>query len=378
MDYYLQDPATLKGKPKRTIGDYVEQNGILVPRRFDSLAEARASGLPVIARSEHPQEYAGCSGILKSPDMQSDEYSGVRTEEELKIKALSRPGHTPLRYEQFCKFSGYDEDKFRQEVSFSFWELLGGYDRIVVADSAIPNRYHVTTSLGSEGEQFLNYAIVKNGSIVRQFVTPLTPALREGLPLLLRVYEEVRHLDRFDPKHCPIMEMQTVGDKNYFLQYHRGRDFELARFRLDRGLRKGEKEMAFVRGATQEGGMKCKVTVYYAGQREKAFQLQDEDGSWDFHNNHVFPELRVRQRKVQMENLQVDLDWTMMKFALGHLQWSKLFKPQVSIINRFEDFSSEGEFGHDVYLRIQESGENSCMWLDIVSDGRRSFVERLE
>jgi len=378
MDYYLQDPARLKGQLKRTIGDYAEQNGILVPRRFDSLAEARASGLPVIARSEHPQEYAGCSGILISPMLQSDEYSGVRTEEELKIKALSRPENAPLRYEQFCKFSGYDEDKFRQEVSFSFWELLEGYDRIVVADSAIPNRYHVMTSLGPEGERFLNYAIVENGSVVQEFVTPLTPVLREGLPSLLQLYEKVRRLDRFDPNHCPIMEMQTAGDINYFLQYHRGRDFEPAQFRLDRTLKRGEKEMAFVRGATQEEGMKCKVTVYYAGQRNKEFNIQGEDGSWDFHNDHVFPELRVRQRKVQMENLQVDLEWTMMKFALGHLKRSILFKPQVSIINKFEDLSSEGEFGHDVYLRIQESGENSYMWLDIVSDGRRSFVERLE
>ena len=43
MDYYLEDKSRLNGQPKRTIADYVEQKGILVPRRFDTLAEARKS-----------------------------------------------------------------------------------------------------------------------------------------------------------------------------------------------------------------------------------------------------------------------------------------------------------------------------------------------
>jgi hypothetical protein len=35
MDHYLENPERLKGQPKRTIADYVEQNGILVPCGFD-------------------------------------------------------------------------------------------------------------------------------------------------------------------------------------------------------------------------------------------------------------------------------------------------------------------------------------------------------
>jgi len=63
-DYYLEDRSRLQGQPKRTIADYVEQQGILVPRRFDSLEEAQASGLPILARSEHSQDYDGVSGLL--------------------------------------------------------------------------------------------------------------------------------------------------------------------------------------------------------------------------------------------------------------------------------------------------------------------------
>ncbi|MBS3095869.1 hypothetical protein J4480_00345 [Candidatus Woesearchaeota archaeon] len=66
MDYYIQNPERLQGQPKRTIADYVEQNGVLVPRRFDSLAEARKSKKAILLRSEHPQDYDGISGLLDS------------------------------------------------------------------------------------------------------------------------------------------------------------------------------------------------------------------------------------------------------------------------------------------------------------------------
>lgn len=56
VDYYLEDRARLEGQPKRAIADYVEQNGIMVPRRFGSLQEARASGKEVLLRSEHQQD----------------------------------------------------------------------------------------------------------------------------------------------------------------------------------------------------------------------------------------------------------------------------------------------------------------------------------
>ena len=47
-DFYLQNPAELNGQPKKTIGDYVEQNEILVPRRHASLDEALSSGRKII------------------------------------------------------------------------------------------------------------------------------------------------------------------------------------------------------------------------------------------------------------------------------------------------------------------------------------------
>lgn len=215
MDYYLEDIARLEGQPKRAIADYVEQSGILVPRRFGSLKEARASGLPIIARSEHPQDYAGASGILKSPWLDSDNdksYMNLQSEEELKEKALVNS----WKYELFCRFSGYDKDKFKQEVSFSFWELFKGrgrYSRAVIADSAIPGRHHII-SYGSSKDfgRTVSYIIAEQNTILTEYGRS-DVELHAGLPALLETYERVRHLERFDPNHCPIMEFVTVGTK---------------------------------------------------------------------------------------------------------------------------------------------------------------------
>ena len=88
MDYYEADPRRLQRTPKKTIADYVEQNGILVPRRFTSLREARASGVFTIARSEHEQDYAGVSGIFES--LRLEDYANIQNEDELKDIVIRR------------------------------------------------------------------------------------------------------------------------------------------------------------------------------------------------------------------------------------------------------------------------------------------------
>lgn len=137
--------------------------------------------------------------------------------------------------------------------------------------------------------------------------------------------------------------------------------------------------MPFVRGATPPEGMSCKVAVYYTGELEKNFNPEDEDGSWDLHQDKVFPELRVRKRKVQM----MDLGGSRLPSALvqnaygGHEEKSKLFKPQVSILTKFESLLLEGET-EDTFFEPTRSGQNSYMTLNILSDGRRCLVKRME
>ena len=41
-DHYLKHIEKLRGQPKYTLADYIEVNGILVPKRFASFDEAKA------------------------------------------------------------------------------------------------------------------------------------------------------------------------------------------------------------------------------------------------------------------------------------------------------------------------------------------------
>ena len=120
-DYYLQNPPQ---QPKREIAEYVESQGILVPRRFANLQEARASGLPLIARSEHPQDYAGASGIVESRVITNAVYNRhlrtISSEAELKESILGEleEEHMSSAHMQYCRLLGLDVEKFKEEVSF--------------------------------------------------------------------------------------------------------------------------------------------------------------------------------------------------------------------------------------------------------------------
>lgn len=378
MDYYIENPERLEGQPKRTIADYVEQNGILVPRRFDSLAEARKSHKTILLRSEHLQEYSGVSGLLNSFELSSTVYpvrdsKDVEEVKERYFAYINKEGEASL-YKDYCSFLRLNEDDFKDEVSFSIWECLGGFNRTVVADSAISGRYHVMTHYSTEEKSLSNYAIVEDKKIAQEFINPLPKELRNDLGNLIELYEIVRNLDRFNPNHCPIMEFQTYKRKNYFLQYHRARNFSPSEFTLERALEDGEIEVPFVRGATTKEGMDCKVTVYYATGTNENFDPDIEDGSYDFHYNIVFTELRVRERKVQITNSR-RLDMELNKFIVGHLKRSKLFKPQVSIVHNMDDVLDEKSI--DDFYEGAKQGRNSYLDLHIVSDGRRCFIRRI-
>lgn len=405
MDYYLQDISRIEGQPKRTIADYVEQNGILVPRRFYSLAEARRSHKHILLRSEHPQEYDGISGLLDSFSLSSSSFpvKGSQSIEEVRQRYFEKEEKekgTPL-YKQYCKSLGLDEDEFRRQTSFSIWEALSGLNRTVIADSSIDGRYHIMTFRDEKANRLFNYAIVENGKLVQEFIRPLPEELKEGLRGLIEIYEQVRHLGRFDPNNCPIMEFQTHNGKNYFLQYHRARNFSPSGFTLERVLQDGEIEVPFVRGATSKDGENFKVTVYYAGKWY--FNPEDEDGSFDLHNNWIFPELHFKRRKLQViseENLTKEFA----SLVVGHSQRSKMFKPEISAIFPIESVMRDNEvlwggydnvnFGNGQkyvprdpilkdgetifnFAEEAEKGHNSYMNLHFVSDGRRALVRRL-
>lgn len=367
-DYYAKDKSRLRGRPKKTIGDYVASQGILVPRRFASLEDVRKANawLCTLVRSEHPDEYNGPSGLLRSKKL-----------EELadnSFYAITRALiDGPALIETYCRLTKADKFLFLAQVSFSLWELLRGYNRTVIADSAVKGKYHITTTHpNAEG----SYTIYEGGGI-KNYGFPLSQSLRRGLPKLVEAYEAVRHLPRFDPNHCPLMEFQTMGGRNYFLQYHRTRDFERATFSLKRAPHPDEVEALFVRGMTPSEGMRVKVLVdIWLGVDNSSWNLPDGDGSLEVAEPEIISEIMSRRRKamiIETEKLEEPLYAT----VRDHLGRSQLFKPAVSMIIPKNKLLSKAECEAS-WQRAIETRENQYIDVHLVSDGRKAYVRRVQ
>ncbi|MBT5739905.1 hypothetical protein HOI26_02280 [Candidatus Woesearchaeota archaeon] len=393
-DYYLENRSRLQGQPKKTIGDYVASNGILVPRRFDTLVEARRSHRPIFLRSEHQQEYDGSSGLLKSLQLgekmfrygstakKTDEFSprGMQSIEEISdgfFKKLDRNPGTPA-YRTYCKLLGIDQEEFQAETTFSLWEKIKGLHRTVVADSAIEGRHHIMT-VKYDKPTHVSYTIVEDAKIHENFGENLPEELSQGIKSLIETYEQVRHLSHFDSNHCPIMEFKTWQGKDYFLQYHRTRDFEPATFRLDREPKNGEIEVLFVRGATSPDGMTVDTTVidhyWHSGGKGNGALPLDEEGAFDIHYRDTFSEIMTRKRRLQI-NMESGMRWFAINISYWHLLKSQVFKSNISIVDQKFRIISDDEF-HKLYEKSCAEGKDQRIPLHVTSDGRRAFVERL-
>lgn len=404
-DRFLENPPR---QPKKELADMLEARGILVPRRFENLADALKAirqGREIVVRSEHPQEYASAAGLLGSyvlgadriakgkafcdekgteidwdnfyehfgrADVEDDAENRIfgslettdQTAFEDNLKKLSLP-----YIRRYCELLGLDVDKFIEGMSYSYWEKISGLNRSIVADSAVPGRYHIFTT---EGYQYHNYAIVDNGQIVLDKPMTMTDELKAGLEEVIAFYEKIRNAEGFNPAHCPLVEFQTHEDQNYFLQYHRTRDMEPCSWQLDRELEEGEFEATFVRGATSPEGTVLNVAMYYP--HERATAETNEDGSFDFHYDHIFSEVMSRRRVANFNNK------SLYKLSVScidaHLPKSKLFNPQISI--SISDDNLPPDLPEKMFQQTKESGKPATIKVRVVSDGRKAYVKFLE
>lgn len=407
VDRFLNSPPR---QPKKEIADMLESRGILVPRRFENLAdalEAIKNGKEIVVRSEHPQEYASAAGLLDSYVITADQIargeafcaangaeidwdnvynqSGHGDEEdraldrilgslrttdqatfEDNLKKLSLP-----RIARYCELLGIDKDEFLQGISYSYWERVGGMNRSIVADSAIFGRYHIFTTSAEEENYFHNYYIVDNGEMVFSGPCSMTDELEKELDATIAFYEQIRSAEGFNPSHCPLVEFQSHEGKNYFLQYHRTRDMEPCLWQLDREPEEGEFEAEFVRGATSPEGMELNIAMYYPDGK---YPIYDEDGSFDFHYDRVFSEIMSRFRKANFDNKPL---WKIaMCCADTHLPKSKLFNPQISI--SIDDSNMPPGLPSKLRRQTNESGEPATVKVRVVSDGRKAYMKFLK
>jgi len=375
-DWYLEDKTRLQGQPKRTIGDYVSSQGILVPRRFDTLAEARKSKKGIICRSEHPQEYDGVSGLLRSPRLSSryPSFRGVKNLESVKeIYFNDLKSHGSSVFSQYCDLSGLREENFIAETSFSAWECLPGLNRMISADSAIEDRYHILSMNPQNATR--NYIIFDKGNIEVLYDYEAGDDMK-SIQRLIENYDRVRSLPKFNPEHCPIMEFQSSDKGDYFLQYHRGRDFNQATFQLDRNNSSGEIELRVVRGATPPEGESFEATIvpgrWYAS---KSGSLPKEEDCCEGGSESAYARLMMRKRKFQAFYSN-NFDWTFNKLAAEHYARDALFKPKISGIVDLGKLYTEDE-NNEMIARARDTQEDQKIPMQVISDGRKAYIKRL-
>lgn len=215
-------------QPKRAIQEYAAQNGIRVPKRFDSLEEALASGRKFIIRSEHPQEYAGISGLSESivyDPKRIQKYLEWKTEEDLRKRVitedeiisnrlnegsefnrggrtwhmldwtaerriveamLARISYLPEKdilriisivrsffFVSYASKMDLDVNDVLAEQSYTFWEYIEGINHTVVKDKDSDNKYYIISrgffERDGEDRSYYDMIIVEDGDIIREW-----------------------------------------------------------------------------------------------------------------------------------------------------------------------------------------------------------------
>ena len=254
---------------------------------------------------------------------------------------------------------------------------MQGINRFVSADSAVKERYHVLSFDPREGKYSArSYFILDNGKIEIKFNWRIQDN-EDDVRRLVDDYKRIRNLGRFNSNHCPIMEFQTANGRNYFLQYHIGRDFEATTFNLDRSAEDGETELFFVRGATKPEGLYLKMAmVRGVWLAERGVQLPDNEDSALCNGKFAYDRIMFRRRKFQPFYTN-DLELTYNKLSADHYARDSVFKPLISGIVDVEALISKEEHSRLCEM-AKKTGQTQFKNFHLVSDGRRALIRRLE
>lgn len=403
VDYFLQNPPRL---PKLEVADYVQSQGILIPKIYRSFQEAADSGKPFLMRSENPQDYAGASDLFPSylVDRQKilddinrrvpaldvlwyfehrpcdsggsddlEQFQGLFwqhfldnknsiTQQEIDQTLREWPISTEMNFSRL----GLQYPHLAHLTTYSYWEYLKGQQVSIYADDVIPQRYHFFRS------EYPYYQVYDNGEINQKCEQVFQ--MKETHPANIftegtKLYEKVTSLPFFDPSHRYIMEcLFTPDNKCYFLQFHRGRDFQEADFALKRPPSPSGVAVDFVRGVTPEEGIIVKTRLHYfkvknaEGIRFDFKGWEDEEGSFDNPLHSALININARRRRLQL----------IAKIHPGiHSFVSQIAKPQVSIVldpsRIFPDWPSRERGGFSNYPTYAN--------LQVISDGEKAFVK---
>jgi hypothetical protein len=330
----------------------------------------------------------GGSGLLPSPTSSTLIIDGKKTAANIS-RALRKTldgFDVNRRIGDYCRLTGTDAKSFKEGVTFSYWREIPGYLRKVVADSAISDRYHITTVSRQHGKSW-HYTLFDNGRVI-ELGEPLPGDLRKGLGRLLDTYDAVRNLANFDPNNCPVMEFVTSygSSEDYFLQYLRGRDFVPSEFTLP-GVQQseGDAKALFVRGATGPEGMSCRVVIaraYQSGMGMERELPSNEDGFLGSNESATMAELMSSKRKLHIHVARGERRLKLGEFCDNHESYSTLMGPQVAVIvgksNPIMPAKELKAIMKDRHRKVKGGVDlpEVAMAVNVVSDGRIAYLKR--
>ena len=216
------------------------------------------------------------------------------------------------------------------------------------------------------------YIEADNGNL-RVFANGTTRYLDFAVQKLIDFYEKIRRQTNFDPNHSYIVEAQISKDQVYFLQIHRGRDFNRSKFDLERAPEQGEYETTLVRGSTIPEGKTFKTIICYAHE-----ELKDVEGSIGTLTSLTFQELMYRRTGLQITQLVPG--GSLSHTLRSHGDISKFLKPEVSVVldsAKFAQLLPRLEYKELVEKKTR-TGEDQHIQLHVVSDGRRAYISRTD
>jgi hypothetical protein len=299
-DYFL---AHRPMQPKSKIADYIELEilknpekfkGIKVPKRFTNLQEAIASGKKYIARSEHPQDYDGISGLLDSYVIQA----GKSFDEETYIKNL-RSWESPMLNE-YLRYMEIEIEDFLKDLSFSYWEYVEWRNTIVVQDEVREGRFHLFWA--QHGKRGFSHVCDENSTHI--FWNSELFSVEEK-HALIDAYKKIASSERFDPSQIPNIELQIGNDGEiYFLQYKLGHHEVKDTWELDMSnLAENEIPAQFVRGITPPEWIKIRVS-YMGGIRDIILPTETFKRHSSIMNSIKYP------HKVSISFWEIQESWT--------------------------------------------------------------------
>jgi hypothetical protein len=314
-------------QPKKEIMSFLAGKGIRVPIIYDTIDDAiRDEKKDIMFRSEHPQDYEGCSDLFPNGGLEKNLLDAIDVTEVI----LSQGEYAAAQIKLHCELKGIDYDPFVGDLSHSAWERLIGTNRVAFADSAVKGRYHVITV-----NPQTSYDIIDGSEVRRMTDKSLDTISSEEASEIIGLYEQVR--ENMDPVHCYIVETQSVQNysplsKDHFaVQVHRGVDFQEADFKVERDYE--AMQFQTVRGATSPEGEELLLTINYPGDFRFNPTIIEEGGSMTASEHdipRVFSEIMFRKRGLQIFPYRDEGD---LRYELGcHCSRNALFKPSCSIL----------------------------------------------